>query len=90
MFLTRISVAQPVFAVMMMAAIMVIGLFSFTRLGVEEFPEIDLPVVVVATTYPGAAPQTVESAVTRWWRIRRTLVGSTWRYSAEWKARKFS
>lgn len=65
MFLTRISVAQPVFAVMMMAAIMVIGLFSFTRLGVEEFPEIDLPVVVVATTYPGAAPQTVESAVTR-------------------------
>ncbi|MFD2236442.1 efflux RND transporter permease subunit [Aureimonas populi] len=65
MFLTRISVSHPVFATMMMAAILVIGLFGFSRMSVEEFPEIDLPVVVVATTYTGAAPETVETNVTR-------------------------
>ena len=65
MFLTRISVAHPVFATMMMAAILVIGLFGFSRMAVDEFPEIDLPVVVVSTTYTGAAPETIESNVTR-------------------------
>ncbi|WP_062014122.1 efflux RND transporter permease subunit [Aureimonas sp. AU4] len=65
MFLTRISVAHPVFATMMMAAIVVIGLFSYSRLGVDQFPDIDLPVVVVVTTYDGASPETVESEITR-------------------------
>ncbi|MBB3999041.1 efflux RND transporter permease subunit [Aureimonas pseudogalii] len=65
MVLTRISVAHPVFATMMMAAIVVIGLFGYSRLGVEQFPEVDLPVVVVSTTYDGASPETVESEVTR-------------------------
>ncbi|WP_185983670.1 efflux RND transporter permease subunit [Aureimonas mangrovi] len=65
MFLTRISVDHPVFATMMMAAIMVVGLFGFSRMAVDEFPNIDLPVVVVATTYTGAAPETVESNITR-------------------------
>ncbi|KTR05742.1 nodulation protein NolG [Aureimonas ureilytica] len=65
MFLTRISVAHPVFATMMMAAIVVIGLFGYSRLGVEQFPQVDLPVVVVSTSYTGASPETVESAVTR-------------------------
>lgn len=65
MFLTRISVAQPVFATMMMLAILVIGLFSFNRLGVDLFPDVDLPVVVVVTSYEGAAPETVENEVTR-------------------------
>lgn len=50
---------------MMMAAILVIGLFSYSRLGVDQFPDIDLPVVVVATTYEGASPETVESEITR-------------------------
>ena len=65
MFLTRISVAHPVFATMMMAAILVIGLFGFSRMPIEEFPEVDLPVVVVATGYTGASPETVESNVSR-------------------------
>ncbi|WP_062207682.1 efflux RND transporter permease subunit [Aureimonas sp. AU12] len=65
MFLTRISVAHPVFATMMMAAIVVIGLFGYSRLGVDQFPEVDLPVVVVSTTYSGASPETVESEITR-------------------------
>ncbi len=65
MFLTRISVDNPVFASMMMLALVVIGLFGFARLGVDQFPDVDLPIVVVSTAYTGAAPETVESEVTR-------------------------
>jgi hydrophobic/amphiphilic exporter-1 (mainly G- bacteria), HAE1 family len=65
MFLTRISVDNPVFATMMMAALLVIGLFSYRQLGIDQFPNIDFPMVVVTTTYPGASPETVESDVTR-------------------------
>jgi hydrophobic/amphiphilic exporter-1 (mainly G- bacteria), HAE1 family len=65
MFLTRISVSHPVFATMMMVTIMVVGLFSYSRLGVDQFPETDLPIVVVATTYTGASPASVESEVSR-------------------------
>lgn len=65
MFLTRISVAHPVFATMMMVTILVVGLFSYSRLGVDQFPETDLPIVVVATSYTGASPASVESEVSR-------------------------
>jgi HAE1 family hydrophobic/amphiphilic exporter-1 len=65
MFLTRISVKYPVFATMMMVTILVIGLFSYSRLGVDQFPETDLPIVVVTATYTGASPSTVESEVSR-------------------------
>src|SRR4030095_12526783 len=63
--LTRISINNPVFATMMMVALMVLGLFAYQRLGVDQFPNIDFPLVVVSTTYPGATPETVESDVTR-------------------------
>jgi hydrophobic/amphiphilic exporter-1 (mainly G- bacteria), HAE1 family len=65
MFLTRISVRHPVFATMMMVTILVIGLFAYSRLGVDQFPETDLPIVVVTATYTGASPSTVESEVSR-------------------------
>ncbi len=65
MFLTRISVSQPVFATMVMLALVVLGYFSYQRMPVEQFPNIDFPVVVVQTVYPGAAPETVENDVTR-------------------------
>ncbi|MGI3170696.1 efflux RND transporter permease subunit [Pseudooceanicola sp. C21-150M6] len=63
MFLTRISVNQPVFATMIMVAIFVIGLFSYQRLPVEQLPEVDFPVVAVVTSYPGATPEAVESDI---------------------------
>lgn len=63
MILTRISVSQPVFATMMMVAIFVIGLFSYSRLPVEQLPEVDFPVVAVVTSYPGATPEAVESDI---------------------------
>ncbi|HYH20830.1 MAG TPA: efflux RND transporter permease subunit, partial [Azospirillum sp.] len=63
--ITRISVDNPVFATMMMVALMVFGLFSYQRLGVEQFPDIDFPIVVVSTEYPGASPESVETEISR-------------------------
>ncbi|RJG03777.1 efflux RND transporter permease subunit [Noviherbaspirillum sedimenti] len=65
MWFTRISIANPVLATMMMMAFLVLGLFSYQRLPVDQFPDITFPVVVVQTDYPGASPETVESDVTR-------------------------
>ncbi|XUY25628.1 efflux RND transporter permease subunit [Agrobacterium sp. rho-8.1] len=65
MFLTRISVSHPVFTTMMMVTLLVLGIFSFQRLGLDQYPNVDVPVVVVTTTYPGATPDTVETDVTR-------------------------
>ena len=65
MWLTRVSVNHPVFATMMMMAFVVLGLFSYQRLAVDQFPDIQLPVVVVSTEYPGASPEVVEVDVSR-------------------------
>ena len=42
-----------------------LGLFSYRQLGVDQFPNVDYPIVVVDTLYPGASPETVESEVSR-------------------------
>ena len=63
MFLTRISVGQPVFAAMVMLAITILGLVSFSRLPIEQFPDVDFPVVAVVVAYPGASPEAVESDI---------------------------
>ncbi len=65
MWFTRVSIHNPVFATMMMVALLVLGIFSYQRLAVDEFPNINFPVVVVSTEYPGAAPETVETDVSR-------------------------
>lgn len=65
MWFTRLSIRNPVLATMMMMAFIVVGLFSYQRLPVDQFPDITFPVVVVQTEYPGAAPESVESDVTR-------------------------
>ncbi len=65
MWFTRVSIQNPVFATMMMVALMVLGLFSYKGLSVEEFPEVKFPIVVVTTQYPGAAPEIVESEISR-------------------------
>ena len=63
MKLTRIAVDNPVFATMMMLALVVLGLFSYRQLGIDQFPNVDFPIVVVTTNYPGASPETVESEI---------------------------
>jgi HAE1 family hydrophobic/amphiphilic exporter-1 len=65
MWFTRVSLKNPVFATMVMLAFVVLGLFSYQRLKVDQFPNIDFPVVVVSTDYPGASPEIVESEVTK-------------------------
>ncbi|MBM3645322.1 MAG: efflux RND transporter permease subunit [Alphaproteobacteria bacterium] len=65
MNMTRIAVDNPVFATMVMVALLVMGLFSYRQLSVEQFPNVDFPVVVVTTDYPGASPETVETEITR-------------------------
>jgi HAE1 family hydrophobic/amphiphilic exporter-1 len=65
MWFTRVSLNNPVFATMMMAALVVLGLFSLQRLQVDQFPNIDFPVVVIITDYPGASPEIVESEVSK-------------------------
>jgi hydrophobic/amphiphilic exporter-1 (mainly G- bacteria), HAE1 family len=65
MFLSNLSIKQPVFATMMMAALAVVGVASYAQLKVDMFPKVELPVVTVTTIYPGAGPEAVEREVTK-------------------------
>jgi len=65
MWFTRISLKNPVLATMLMLAFVVLGIFSYQRLKVDQFPNIEFPVVVVTVEYPGASPEIVESEVTK-------------------------
>jgi HAE1 family hydrophobic/amphiphilic exporter-1 len=65
MWFTQVSLKNPVFATMVMLAIVVLGLFSYQHMQVDQFPNIDFPVVVITTDYPGASPEIVESEVTK-------------------------
>src|SRR5688572_19075062 len=62
--LAEICVRRPVFATMLVLAMTVVGAFSFFTLGVDRFPNVDLPIVSVITVNPGAAPEQVETEVT--------------------------
>jgi multidrug efflux pump subunit AcrB len=65
MWITRVSIANPVFATMVMVALLVLGLVSYGRLGVEQLPDITLPAAFVDIEYPGASPEAVEREVSR-------------------------
>ena len=65
MWFTQVSLKNPVFATMVMLAIVVLGVFSYQRLQVDQFPNVDLPVVVITAEYPGASPEIIESEVTK-------------------------
>ena len=59
--LAEICVRRPVFATMLILSLTVVGLFSFTSLGVDLFPKIDLPTITVTVVNPGASPREVEN-----------------------------
>ena len=65
MFLSNLSVRQPVFATMMVVTLIVVGIFAYVELKIDLFPNVDIPVINITTTYPGAAPETVETEVTK-------------------------
>ena len=65
MQLPELCIRRPVFATVMSLMIVLIGVISFQRLTVREYPKIDTPVVSVRTVYKGASPQVMESQITQ-------------------------
>jgi len=63
--LAALCVKRPVFATMLIVALMVVGIFSYFTLGVDLFPKIDLPTIVVSTSNPGASAEEIESEITK-------------------------
>lgn len=63
MSLSEIAIRKPVFAWMLMAAIILFGCISFSRLGISQLPDVDFPMVGVSLSLPGAAPEVMESQV---------------------------
>ncbi len=63
-WLAAISVKRPVFASVLILSLTIVGAFAFTQLGVDRFPKVDFPTVVVTTRLPGAAPEEVETEIT--------------------------
>lgn len=65
MWITRVSINNPVFATMVMVALCVMGLFAYARLGVEQMPDISLPGAFIEVAYPGASPEAVEREISK-------------------------
>lgn len=63
--LAEVCVRRPVFAVMLVMAMVVVGAVSYPKLGIDRFPDVDLPIISVKTTLLGASPEEMESTVTR-------------------------
>jgi hydrophobic/amphiphilic exporter-1 (mainly G- bacteria), HAE1 family len=63
-WLAELCVKRPVFATVLILSLTVVGVFAFTRLGVDRFPKVDLPTILVTTVQPGAAPEQIETEVT--------------------------
>jgi len=63
--LPEICIKRPVFATVLSLIILLVGMISYSRLSVREYPRIDEPVVSVTTTYRGASAEVVESQVTK-------------------------
>ena len=64
MWIADVSIRRPVFAVMMIGSLVVLGLLGFTNLGVDLFPKVEFPYVSVTTRLEGASPETVETEIT--------------------------
>jgi hydrophobic/amphiphilic exporter-1 (mainly G- bacteria), HAE1 family len=65
MFLSDVSIKRPVFATMLMVALVVLGIVSYKRLAIDEYPDLTYPVVIVNTTYPGASPEVMVREVSK-------------------------
>ena len=63
-WLAALCVKRPVFAWVLVLSLTVVGLFAFGQLGVDRFPNVDIPTISVTTRLPGAAPEQIETEVT--------------------------
>src|ERR1043165_6132078 len=71
MFLSDLSIKQPVLATMLAVSLVTLGVYSYRELSIDQFPDVEIPVLTVQTLYPGASPETVEREVTK--RIEEAL-----------------
>jgi len=65
MWMTKVSIQNPVFATMVMVGLMVLGIFSYKGLGLENMPNVESPGVWMEVMYPGASPEIVENDITK-------------------------
>jgi len=65
MIIADVCVRRPVFATMLVGTLVVAGWFSYKSLTLDLFPKVDMPVVTVTTTLPGAGPEEMEAQVTK-------------------------
>lgn len=65
MWITRTSINQPVFATMVMLALVVLGVFSYRLLPVEQMPDVTMPQAFITVEYPGASPEAIENDVVK-------------------------
>ena len=65
MFLSDLSIKRPVLATMMILALVVLGVFSYGRLGIDQWPNVEFPFLAIETRYSGASPEAVEREVTK-------------------------
>src|SRR5438045_2821646 len=63
--LAQLCVKRPVFATMLILALVVAGVFSYFGLGVDLFPKVDIPTVLVTIANPGASPEEIETEITK-------------------------
>ena len=65
MKLTEVAIKRPAFMTMVFVALAVLGIFGYSRMGVDLLPKMDWPMVSVVTVYPGAGPKEIESLVSK-------------------------
>lgn len=65
MNVAKLSIKRPIFISSIVILMVVVGMVSLNRLGIDLFPPIDFPVVTVVTTYPGASPEEIEKLITK-------------------------
>src|SRR3954470_15513348 len=65
MFLSDVSIKRPVFATMMMVLLVVLGIVSYRRLAIDEYPDVTYPTISVQTSYPGASPEVMMRQVSK-------------------------
>lgn len=65
MTITELSIKRPTLVVVIFSALVLLGIYSYTQLNYELLPKITPPVITIATAYPGASPNEVETSVTK-------------------------
>ena len=63
--LAQLCVRRPVFATMLILALVVVGIFCYFSLGVDLFPKVDIPTVIVTIVNPGASPEEIETEISK-------------------------